>query len=150
MGSFSYPVLSYLTNNSVILQNIQPTPTFSKLVIVEPMVSASGHEPLRSLRDKLIERAKKRQAVWRSREDLKTVFTNPKHSAAKWDPRVLDSFAVSHFPLSFEGVFPILISRNTHCTGTQSWKDFPYVALHSKKLFVRSQSRYLIHLILVH
>lgn len=84
------------------------------------MVSASGQEPLRSLRDKLIERAKKRQAVWRSREDLKTVFTNPNHSAAKWDPRVLDSFAVRFFFLSFEGVFPILISRNTRCTGTQS------------------------------
>ena len=82
-------------NNSLILQNTQPTPTFSKLIIVEPMVSAQGPEPLHSLRAKLIERAKKRQALWKSREDLKRVFSDPNHSTVKWDPRVLDSFAVS-------------------------------------------------------
>jgi len=86
-------------NNSLILQNTQPTPTFSKLIIVEPMVSAQGPEPLRSLRGKLVERAKKRQALWRSREDLKRVFSDPNHSTVKWDPRVLDSFAVRFFSL---------------------------------------------------
>ncbi|KIM42649.1 hypothetical protein M413DRAFT_444334 [Hebeloma cylindrosporum] len=80
-------------NAILILQNIQPIPTFSMLIIVEPMVSAKGHEPLDSLRDKLVESAKKRQALWPSREHLKTSFMKPKHSAAKWDPRVLDAFA---------------------------------------------------------
>jgi hypothetical protein len=74
------PASFYLTNNNLILQNIQPT--FSILVIVEPMVGASQHEPIRSLRERLVEIAKKRQVVWPIRQDLETVFAHPKHSAA--------------------------------------------------------------------
>ena len=84
-------------NNSLILKNTQPTPIFLKLVIVEPIASTHRPEPYYNLHDKLVERVKKWQTLWQSREDLKRVFTNPNHSIAKWDPHVLDSFAISHF-----------------------------------------------------
>ncbi|KIM42647.1 hypothetical protein M413DRAFT_26672 [Hebeloma cylindrosporum] len=78
-------------NAILMLQNIKPI--FSILIIAEPMVSATGRESLRSVRDGLVERAKKRQAFWPSQEALKRAFVNPKNSAAKWDPRVLELFA---------------------------------------------------------
>jgi pimeloyl-ACP methyl ester carboxylesterase len=75
------------------LQNIQPTFTFSTIVIVEPMLSANGSQHLDSLRKRLIARAKNRRELWPSRENLKKAFINSQSNAANWDPRVLESFA---------------------------------------------------------
>ena len=78
----------------LILQELKPDLPFSFLVIVEPMVSPKGQEQLKSLRKSLTTRASKRQELWSSRLHFKQELGAPTRHAAKWDPRVLDSFVV--------------------------------------------------------
>ncbi|KAF4616073.1 hypothetical protein D9613_011338 [Agrocybe pediades] len=82
-------------NAMLLLQEVKPSLPFSFLVIVEPMVSAKGQEPLAPLRRSLVNRASKRREFWPSRTTFKEELGAPDRHAAKWDSRVLDSF-VNH------------------------------------------------------
>ena len=78
-----------------MLQHIQPMFKFSKLIIVEPMISVEGSHHLDNLRSRLILSSSRRQSSWSSQEEayksLKKVRTR------SWDPRVLQAFMVCLF-----------------------------------------------------
>ena len=86
----SYPCVRVWVRVALGYPRVTRDNHYSQLHIVEPIASAHRPGALYSLHDKLVERVKKRQALWQSQEDLKRVFTNPNHGTAKWDPRVLD------------------------------------------------------------
>ena len=78
-----------------MLQHIQPMIKFSKLVIVEPMISAAGGHHLDKLRSRLLLNSSRRQNVWPSKEEAYTSLK--KGRTRKWDPRVVQAFMVCLF-----------------------------------------------------
>lgn len=73
-------------NAILMLQHIQPMVNFSKLVIVEPMISVEGSHHFDELRSRLVSNASRRQTTWPGREIAY------KSLSRKWDPRVLKAF----------------------------------------------------------
>lgn len=71
------------------MQAIEPIFNFTRLVIIEPMVSAEGPAHLSPLRDELVARALQRTNAWPTREVARQVV-----ATRKWDPRVVDAFVV--------------------------------------------------------
>ena len=77
-----------------MLQHIEPVIKFSKLIIVEPMVSAEGRHHLDKLHKRLVYGASKRDSKWTSREAAyKSLVTRKR----QWDPRVVQAYLVCHF-----------------------------------------------------
>ncbi|KAI6044065.1 hypothetical protein EDC04DRAFT_458063 [Pisolithus marmoratus] len=72
----------------VILQDLQPAFPFASLILVEPLLSPQGLEPLRPLQVRLVQNAYERRDVWPSREDAMDYLGTNKH-IARWDRRVL-------------------------------------------------------------
>lgn len=58
------------------------------------MLSAGGAEHLAPLRNKLVERARKRTKCWTSLAEARRDYSQPGRRGVKWDSRVLDSFIV--------------------------------------------------------
>jgi hypothetical protein len=77
-----------------MLQHIQPIVKFSKLIIVEPMISVEGSHHLDSLRFRLISNCSQREKTWSSQEEARKSL---KARTRKWDPRVMQAFMVCHF-----------------------------------------------------
>jgi len=75
-----------------MLQHVEPVVKFSKLIIVEPMISAGGTHHLHTLRSKLAYGASRRQYRWTSREEACKRLMQRR--AKKWDPRILQAFMV--------------------------------------------------------
>ncbi|KAH9483259.1 hypothetical protein JR316_0005363 [Psilocybe cubensis] len=84
-------------NAMLLLHHIMPVFRFSKLVIIEPLVSPLGSMHLASLAQKLVNRASRRRECWTSREEIKRSFLVQGNSSAQWDMRVLDSFVTHAF-----------------------------------------------------
>ena len=82
-----------------MLQHIQPTINFSKLIIVEPMTSPQGRHHLDQLQSKLVSNASRRQNIWPSLEAAHTSLMMG--SKRKWDKRVLQTYLVAFFFFSF-------------------------------------------------
>lgn len=72
----------------VILQDLQPAFPFISLILVEPLLSPQGPEPLKPLQARLVQSAYERRDVWPSREDAMKYLSANKHIAL-WDLRVL-------------------------------------------------------------
>lgn len=83
-----------MTEGRLMLQHLDPRLVFSKLIIIEPMVTAAGPRALEQLRDHLVFRARKRQRLWESREALRKAYTNPARRGSKWESRVVNLFLV--------------------------------------------------------
>ena len=77
-----------------MLQHIQPTVKFSKLILVEPMISVEGGHHLDNLRSRLISNSSQRQNTWPSKEEA---YKSLKRRTRKWDPRVVQAFMVCPF-----------------------------------------------------
>ncbi|KAF8815782.1 alpha/beta-hydrolase [Phlegmacium glaucopus] len=77
-------------NAMLLLQHIQPIFRFSKLIIVEPMISVEGTHHLNPLRSRLVSGTSRRQYKWTSREEARNWLT--KGRARSWDPRILHVF----------------------------------------------------------
>jgi hypothetical protein len=79
------------TSLRTILQSIEPVIRFSSIILVEPMLSPGGQEPVYLLREKLVKSAYERRDVWPSREKaLQSLKSN-----TRWHPRVQELFIVS-------------------------------------------------------
>ena len=78
-----------------MLQHIQPVFEFSKLIIVEPMISVEGGHHLDNLRSRLVLNSSRRQKIWRSKEEVYKSLQ--KARTRNWDPRVVQAFMVCHF-----------------------------------------------------
>ena len=77
-----------------MLQSIEPVFNFSSIILVEPMMSAGGPEPIHALRLRLIKDAYERRDVWSNREDAYRTL-KARRRAEKWDSRVLELYVVS-------------------------------------------------------
>ena len=77
-----------------MLQHIQPTVKFSKLILVEPMISVEGGHHLDILRSRLISNSSQRQNTWPSKEEA---YKSLKRRTRNWDPRVVQAFMVCPF-----------------------------------------------------
>lgn len=75
----------------VILQDLQPSFSFFSVILVEPLLSPQGLEPLRPLQVRLVQGAYERRDVWPSREDAAEYLEANKHIAL-WDRRVLELY----------------------------------------------------------
>jgi len=73
------------------LQEFEPVLPFSSIILVEPLLSSVGSEPLRGLRDILIKGAYERRDVWPSRERALEALKG-RNRTAKWHPQVLDLY----------------------------------------------------------
>lgn len=82
-------------SSRLLLQHIQPTFKFSKLIIVEPMISVEGSHHLHNLRSRLVLSSSRRQNIWPSQEEAYKSLKKGK--TRKWDPRVVEAFIVCHF-----------------------------------------------------
>ncbi|KAJ6596751.1 Alpha/beta hydrolase fold-1 [Mycena sp. CBHHK59/15] len=71
-----------------ILQSIEPTFSFSSLILVEPLLSPAGSHHLRRLREILVKGAYERRDVWPDRE-MAMVALKKRERTKKWDPRIL-------------------------------------------------------------
>ena len=78
-----------------MLQHIQPMVKFSKLIIVEPMISVEGSHHLDNLRSRLVLNSSRRQNIWPSLEEAYKSLKRGR--TRKWDPRVVQTFLVCHF-----------------------------------------------------
>ena len=78
-----------------MLQHIQPIFKFSKLIIVEPMISVEGGHHLDNLRSRLVLNSSRRQKIWSSKEEAYKSLK--KGRTRNWDPRVLQAFIVCLF-----------------------------------------------------
>lgn len=77
-----------------MLQHIQPIFKFSKLIIVEPMISVEGSHHLDKLRFRLISSCARRAKTWSSWEEVRKWLNG---RTPRWDPRVMQAFMVCHF-----------------------------------------------------
>ena len=82
-----------------MLQHIQPIFEFSKLIIVEPMISVEGGHHLDNLRARLVLNSTRRQNIWSSREEAYKSLK--KGRTRRWDPRVVQAFLVCRLFIFF-------------------------------------------------
>ncbi|EKM76093.1 hypothetical protein AGABI1DRAFT_131612 [Agaricus bisporus var. burnettii JB137-S8] len=81
-------------NALLLLQGMKPDFPFISLIIVEPMVSPGGDQPLTELRKRLGRGAERRTSEWSDRETAhKSLVSHPQ--VAQWDVRVIKAF-VNH------------------------------------------------------
>ena len=77
------------------MQQLEPRISFHSIVLVEPMLSPGGREPLKPLRFDLVRGAYERRDVWPNREDALDALKQ-RGRTRRWDPRSLNVFVVSY------------------------------------------------------
>ena len=90
---FCYHFASPSQSFSAILQILLPVISFEALVLVEPLLSPQGLEPLYPLQRRLIQSAYDRRDVWSSHAEALQYF-NSKEQTKHWDAHVLELYVV--------------------------------------------------------
>ena len=93
-------LICLIDSTRLILQILPPRLPFSSVIIVEPMVSPGGTDPLEPLRKRLVAAAENRRDTWASRDEVRLWLLGRRQGSGGskrrrvWDRRVVDAIVV--------------------------------------------------------